>query len=492
MSDFLATISKASGEKSTLRQRICAAVIEGIKSGSLPPGAALPPTRELSRLLRVSRDTVARSYAELHSLNYIESSSTRGTFVKEFPSEKPDRDSKVIETDLGDTALSSYGRRLAEYNKALPFSPDFKVLNFGGPPSDMLPFKRWQANVQKFAKACRVLNYQPQPLGQMQLRLALQSFLLRSKGIKTTAANIAVFSSTLTALNLLFRVLVEPGELVAVEEPGFAGARDAAYGLGASILTVPVDEHGMQVEYLLERNDVRLVYITPCHDPTGAILSLERRKQLINWASEHNAWIVEDDFHGHFYYGKNAEPSLKRLDESDCVIYLSSFWKLLFPLTNIGFCVLPKRLVSVIETTKVQGDGLSDVITQLSLAELIECGYLERHIRRVKRAYSERRHLLIHHLTLAFGKDIRITGTNGSNHIIISFRSFTEQQVFKSAKEAGLPLLSMSSYYADEPKNPEWITDFSCLGEDVIKTVISRMLEILQPSKKMVPKNLDH
>ncbi|MDR3612630.1 MAG: PLP-dependent aminotransferase family protein [Candidatus Obscuribacterales bacterium] len=461
------------GHKNSLRKQICRKLIASIESGEYPPGSPLPPSRELAEKLGVSRDTVVRSFADLQSMFYIESSSTRGFYVS-----KPSTDQRVLVKPKlpasGSVRLSDYGERLLDDHKKFLFTPDFSNLNYGAPPRELLPIRRWQLHIRHYANATPQLNYRPQVLGISPLRESMAGFLNRSKNLGCVRNEVILFSGTLSAMNLLCRLLLNPGETVAVEEPGFGGIRNIASEHGATLLKVPVDREGMIVDVLNRNGDVRLVYITPGHhDPTGSVLSLERREQLIAWAKNNNAWIIEDDFDGHFQYEKSPLPCLKAIDKDDRVIYLSTLWKVLYPLSNIGYCVLPKPLIALVEKVKINADGFSEVLTQQALAAMIDEGYLERYIRRLQKIYRARRSSLLYSLKKVFGQRIVVHGETSGTYCLVTFIDCDESSVLQAAQMSGLPLVSIAGYYFENPPPSQFIIDFSRLDEKEMFEVVT-------------------
>jgi GntR family transcriptional regulator/MocR family aminotransferase len=466
--------------KETLRRQICTHFIRSIESGELPPGSPLPPSRELAKQLGVSRDTVVRGFSDLQSMFYIESSSTRGFFVSRRDYEGATEGARLPEP--GSIRLSAYGQRLLTGRQRFLFTPDFSPLNYGAPPRDLLPMRRWQFHLKTFAESVTQFSFKPEVFGLAELRESMAGFLNRSKMLGCTSNDIMLFSGTLTAMNLLCRLLVNPGEIVAVEEPGFGGFRNIATEHGCELLKIPVDQDGMLVDMLEEASNVRLVYLTPAHhDPTGVVLSEARRKQLLAWAQKNDAWIIEDDFDGHFSYDtKRPLPCLKSLDKNNRVIYLSSLWKVLYPLSSIGYCILPKQLIALVEKVKINSDGFSEILAQRVLASMIDEGYLERHIRRLQNIYKNRRTSLIYELKKAFGHRIAIQGETKGTYSLVTFLDWTDEAILQAARISGLPLISIASYYFEDAPEGEFIVDFSCIPEDEMSKIVLKFGKILQ------------
>ena len=465
----------------SLRKQICDAMINSIEIGELPPGSPLPPTRELADMLEVSRDTVVRSYGDLQRLSYITSSSTRGFSVSFTPGQSDDEPGpRTKGINCNHLQLSAFGQRFAEEPRVYAFSPDFSAINHGAPPKQLLPMRRWNLYLAKYANQFYSLENCTQVLGQARLRKALAGFLNRTKQMNCAIDQVAVFSNTLTAVNLLCRLLVNPGEKIAVEDPGYGGIRNIAYGQGAKLVSIPTDEHGIIVDELYKHDDIRMLYVSPSHtDPNGAVMSLPRRKQLLQWALMNDVWVIEDDYEAHFNYEKSQLPTLASLDKHNRVIYVSSFWKVLYPLTAIGFCILPTSLVPLIERTKVTADGLSELIVQYTLADIIEDGYLERHIRKVRKLYQSQRTELIFNLKKNFGQQIQIPCEKSGTHTLVRFFDWSDARILYASQASGLPMLPTSSYYFEPNSKGEFVIDFSCLQADEIEYLIAQFREKL-------------
>lgn len=469
-----------------LREQIRDHFIGLIESGQLSIGAFLPPTRELAADLGVSRDTVVKAYNELESLSCIKSDSTRGYFVARNGAERNRESSyefgghcqsETKEDRSIINRLSAYGRQVAKHSpeqreSEFPLSSNFADFNYGGPDPALLPTRRWREGLRLYADYVGKLNRHPETLGQIALRSALAGFLFRSKQIQCSQDQVAIFSNTHSAVMLLCRLLLDCADVIAVEDPGFGGIRNIARTLGLEILPIPVDGEGLVVDRLLQTEKrVKLVYVTANNqEPTGATLSCERRQKLVSWAKENDAWIIEDDFDGFFHYGRNSLPALKAKDADSNVIYMATFWRALFPLSTLGYCVLPRQLIKLIEKSKLEIDGVCDSLAQLTLADMIEDGFFEKYVRRLQKSYSGRRSALIKSLQNAFGAGIEIVGPGSGTQLFCRMPGYEDQIVLQAAAETKYPLISASAYFMVKPILPVYLFDFSCLDESEIES----------------------
>jgi GntR family transcriptional regulator/MocR family aminotransferase len=265
---------------------------------------------------------------------------------------------------------------------------DFRV---GIPDAALFPFDTWR---RILAAESRLHGHAPgsyaAPGGLPRLREAIAHSVAYGRGLRADPDEVVVTSGTQQALDLVARVLVEPGDVVAVEDPGYGFARELFASHGARVVPVRVDAEGLVVDELPE--DARLVYTTPSHQfPLGVALSLTRRRRLLAFAARHDAAVVEDDYDSEFRFSERPLEPLHALDESGRVIYVGTFSKSLLPSLRVGYLVAPPTLVDALLAAKQLSDGFGPVQPQAALARFLEEGLLARHVRRAAKVYAERR-----------------------------------------------------------------------------------------------------
>lgn len=356
-----------------------------VQTGVRRPGKAVPSSRELARDLRISRNTVIQAYDRLIGEGYLEASARRGLFVSEFLTERNLRRTGPITAPA--TLPRSVMQRSSEQASApVPFRPC-------QPDVRLFPLPLWN---RLRARALRIhstslLNYQSQlTLGFPALRRSLATYLRESRGVQCDWRQIAITTGSQQALYLLAHLLLKSGSRVAMEDPGYLGARFAWQQAGALLSPVPIDSDGMRLPQD-KRFSADLVYTTPSRQfPTGACLSLPRRLALVEFAARAKAWVVEDDYDSEFRYSRPPLPSLQSLDSSGRVIYVGSMSKVLFPSLRMGYVVLPASLVEKFAALRTVLDDHGPLIDQATLAEFIEVGAFHAHIRRCRTHYGER------------------------------------------------------------------------------------------------------
>ncbi len=456
-----------------------------IESGRLKQGSVLQPSRVLADSLGVSRDTVLHAYAHLKALGYAKTHGTKGTFVSQIR-QKPLR-ATVDSTTRNELSkqISPYALSMTKRARYHPISPDFHALNYGGVPKDCLPLNRWRELIRNRCKPSEFKNlqYDMEPLGRAELREALSGYLNRTKQIACTEYDIAIFNISFNAVALLSRLLMREDDVLAIEDPGFGGVKNVASYHNIQTIPIRVDQSGLVVEELAKsKRRVKMVYVTPDHqDPTGITMSLARRKDLLKWAQENDAWIIEDDYDGFFNYGKALPPSLKSMDDSGRVIYLSTFWQVLYPLTTICFLVVPPSLMPILEQSKIQTEGVSETMIQLVLADILKDGYLQKHTRKLEKTFKLKRNILMHELKLALGADISIQSQSGGVTCLFRYEKRKEKDVLKAAQIAGLPLISIADHYLTKKQKGEFLAYFPGLSsdKDQIKNVVKEFCDQL-------------
>ncbi|MFC4590229.1 MocR-like pyridoxine biosynthesis transcription factor PdxR [Sphaerisporangium corydalis] len=401
------------------------ALREAVRAGRLAPGTRLPPYRSLAADLGLARNTVADAYAELVAEGWLTARQGSATRVAQRP-----RTQRPV--------------RVPAKAPAGPSDPEHN-LRQGQPDAASFPRATW------LASARRALNTAPNeafgpgdPRGRPELRRALADYLARVRGVRTDPDHIVVCSGFAHALRLLFGGRVLRGPL-AVESYGLAFHRSIL--TAASVRTHPltVDEHGARTAELPTARGVSTVLLTPAHQfPSGGPLRPERRASVIDWARTGNGLILEDDYDGEFRYDRQPVGAVQGLDP-DRVLYIGSVSKSLSPAVRLGWMVLPGHLVDEVLRAKGEREAWAGVLDQLTLADLIDTGSYDRHIRRMRQRYRRRRDQLV--TTLAErAPHITLTGIAAGLHAVLRLPGGTEQTVVKAAAWQGIALDGLSAF----------------------------------------------
>ena len=393
--------------------RIYRQLRDAIVDGRLRPGERLPPSRELAATLTVSRTTVTAAYERLTAEGFLTGRVGAGTFVR-----------SVTTAGVAPTAPRQ-GVRPRPVWRGLAAEPapetagpparyDFRV---GVPDPALFPLATWRRLVAAELRAA-TLRRSPyrESAGLPELRDAIARHLALSRSVRAGADDVLVTQGAQQALDLIARVLVEPGDRVAVEEPGYVPARQVLRAAGARISAVPVDAEGIDVDALPA--DARLVYVTPSHQfPLGVAMSPARRYALLDWAARHRAVIVEDDYDSEFRYGARPLDPLQSLDTAGRVVYVGSYAKTMAPMLRLGFLVAPASLVPALRTARRVADWHGDPVVQAAMARFIDEGLLARHVRRALRTYATRREALLTALATHLGDRLSVVPSAAGLHV---------------------------------------------------------------------------
>lgn len=471
--------------KNSLQQQLFALFKEAIENGSLSPGEPVPSTRELCKRLGLSRVTVLLTYNRLIEQGYLESKQSFGTFVR---SSIPPIKSQVRPIDfspLNPQTLSQYAQRLIEQPPDNCSSANQPTLCFGLPPTDFLPIRKWKQLLTKAVPEVVGID-SIDGLGDLVLRASIADYLKRSRSINCSAQQVAICSNSQSALALLSQLLLNEQETAIVEEPGFGAARQCLTAYGANVRTVPVDAHGAVLDNLKSHPagfaaQPKLVYLTPSHqDPTGAILSLERRKHLIEWNRCTKAWIIEDDIDCEYRNGSAFAPAIISLDDSSRVIYINSFWRTLYPLCSLSFVVLPLVLVDSFAKLKMLKDRCPPPVEQRALAHCINNGILEHHIRKTSAVYSSRRRALVSTLARTFGARVTIAKHSGALNQLLAFNlDCDDNMILSCAESAGIKMVSTRDYYIGDAPSSEFLVSFGHADEESTTKMISQFARLV-------------
>jgi GntR family transcriptional regulator/MocR family aminotransferase len=310
-------------------------------------------------------------------------------------------------------------------------------LRTGLPDPSLFPRKRWrQLAAQSLRVADRMLAVYSHPGGLRRLRVAIARQIALSRGIDASADDITITCGTQQAIDLVAKVLVAPGDEVALEDPGYAPPGWLLRCLGAVVRGVPVDEQGIVVDSI--PSSTRLVYVTPTHQyPLGPTMTLSRRTALIEWAEQHDAAIIEDDYDGEFQFRGRPTEAIQTLDRSGRVVYIGSFSKSLSPALRIGFLVTPPSLTRSVQAAKFLTDWHAPSLTQAALARLIDEGTFARHLRRAVRLYEERHDAVVQAVQRHLDDHLEILPTDGGLHVAAKARAATVEAMHEVVARAG-------------------------------------------------------
>ncbi|WP_245442622.1 PLP-dependent aminotransferase family protein [Methylobacterium terrae] len=463
--------------------RIGADLKAQIADGTCPPGSALPSTRALAAELGVSRTTVTAAYDQLIAEGYLETRPGGRTRVA--AGLRPDPGPREAAA-APPQRLSAFGRRILAMpppDDAPAPAIDFRTGDLSGEDFPALAWRR-ALNAALLRRPAR-LGY-GDPRGLPELRAALQAYLWRARGLRCGLDQIVVVNGSQQGIDLCARLLVDPGDRVVMEEPGYRAARGVFSAAGAAIVPVPVDADGLRTGDLAAIGGARLAYVTPSHQfPLGGVLPAARRQALLDWAEASGATIVEDDYDGEYRFDARPVEALLGLDRTGRVIYVGTISKTLSPQLRLGYLVVPPALGAAFAEAKRLADRQAPGLEQAALARFLAEGGYERHLRQVRRRNAERRAALLAALAESFGPAVRVEGAAAGLHLVAWFPQVPagrEAAMAAAARAAGIGVYPVGPTYheaANRPDRAGLVLGFAGSGPETIRAGIRRLAAAL-------------
>ena len=471
-----------------LHRQLYDEIRRSILSGRLAKGQRVPSTRALSESLGISRATVTFTYETLLSEGYLEALTGSGTYVcRRLPDELlraknvTGKERPVKSTGKANyKKLSKYGGHLRD-KEWLSYGgeePEIQF-SFGRPAYEQFPLREWQQLYNTHLKKFQMneLDCPSKSKGYPLLREALAGYLSRARAVTCDPEQIIIVNGSQQAIDLVTRVIIDRGDAVGIEEPGYIGARKAFEVQGAQVIALPVDKEGLVVSNLQAMPNLKLVYVTPSHQfPTGVVLSLARRLELLNWAAKTGTFVVEDDYDSEYRYKGRPVPALAGLEHHETVLYIGTFSKVLIPSLRIGYLVVPTSLIDVFSRAKWLTDRHTPLLQQQVLADFINQGHLDRHIRRMRAFYEERRARFVAALEGAFRERIQVLGDNAGINVLVRIETETaDDEIVARAKALGVGIVSTKHFYSGTPTRGEFLLNYGSITEEKLALGVERL-----------------
>ncbi|MDR7134880.1 GntR family transcriptional regulator/MocR family aminotransferase [Lysobacter niastensis] len=467
-----------------LHAQLTRALKTAVFAGRVHQGSRLPATRQLARELGVSRNTVLAAYEQLRAEGFVDGRVGSGSYVT--PPLQALRTMHAVNATLA--PQSEFARRGRLYHDHLRI-PGRRIegvrysFQYGVPLTNPALTSSW-ARELAHAAAYTAPNY-PMTQGLPALREAVCDYLARRRGVQAQPEDVIIVDGTQQAVALAARVLLDIDDTAVIEEPHYSSIREALLIHGAKLHTVGVDEEGLQCEALPEQG-AKLVCVTPSHQfPTGVVMSLARRLELLDYAHRHGSWILEDDYDGEFRYDAQPLAALRSLDEYGRVIYVGTFSKVMFPSLRLGYMVVPAGLRGDFVNAKWQDDFGSPGIEQAALARFMADGGFERHLRRTWKTLKERRSALLDGLRRCSAGRLQINDSHAGMHLVVWLKDRTraEGEAFIArARSLGLGLYPITPYYLDPPDRAGLLLGYCGLSVAEIDEAVERFATCLDES----------
>lgn len=482
--DFLLQrIDRATG--GPVNRQIYQVLRAAILTHQLPAGLQLPSSRELARELAMSRNTVTHAYEQLIAEGYLETRAGAGTFIADTV---PDQIVDVCHNSRSDNDQAGYvgmSNRGAQLIRRAGVSPlQWGAFMPGVPDVTQFPNKIWSRLQNKHWRRLRadLLTYD-QGGGYLPLREAIAEYLRVSRSVNCRTGQIIITTGIHQSIDLAAKLLGEHGDLAWVEEPCYWGTRSVCQSLGIEPVPIPVDAEGMQVPQADASQPPRFIFVTPSHQyPLGTVMSLSRRRLLLEYAAAHKAWIMEDDYDSEFRYGSRPLASLQGLDTHDRVLYMGTFSKTTFPGLRIGFLVVPEALSQAFTTGHSELYRGGQVFMQAILADFMTQGYFASHIRRMRVLYGERLRLLQQAVEHHFGDAIDFSDGDAGLHLALHLpRGCDDLAISREALAAGIITRPLSGYYMQPASARRGLMlGYACVPNEQIAPAFDKLAGIIK------------
>ncbi len=462
--------------------QIAQQIIDEIQRGRLAPSTAMPGTRELAEQLNVNRKTIVMAYDELIAQGWLTSESRRGTFVSAKLPHFSTRSQPSI--DLKQRINESAEPMLAKYATTLETEDIDHLIDFndGIPDTRLIPF-------ETISKAFRHALIEPirsnklgygDPRGMLSLRQALVEMLNMERGLNVDIDNICIARGSQMGIFLAARVLSKANKYVVVENLSYPPAREAFRSCGAKILTVGLDQNGINVdelEALCQKYPISAIYVTPHHQfPTTVMMTAERRLKLLMLAEQYDFMIVEDDYDHEFHFHHHPVFPLASTAHAGRVIYVGSLSKVLAPGLRVGYLVASKEIINQCASEVMLIDRQGNSVTELAAAALLESGEIKRHIRRTLKIYNERRNILIELLKNELGEFVNFESPNGGLAIWLRVNEGIEiNKLVQNALQEKIKILPASLFSESDDNSNGIRLGFGSLNANELTTGVQRL-----------------
>jgi GntR family transcriptional regulator/MocR family aminotransferase len=487
------------GSAVPLHRQLYDGLRQAILGRRLAPGARLPSSRTLAAELGLSRNTVLAALDQLMSEGYVAGRGGSGTFVASaLPDTAPLRSGPALPGPAGKTppdALSRRGQGLTgglAGSAARPVRPAASssipvAFAPGVPALDGFPVDLWARLLARhWRRPPAALALGGDPAGHAPLRAAIADHLRRVRAVECGADQVIVLSGIRQAVDLTVRLLLDPGDSVWLEEPGFAGIRAVLAAADLKVVPVPVDEEGLDVAAgARSAPNARLACVAPSHqDPLGVVMSLRRRLDLLAWARDSRAWVIEDDYHSEYRYAGRPLAAMQGLDRDGRVIYVGTFSKVMFPSLRVGYLVAPPALVDAFKAARGTLDDHAPMTPQPALADFIAEGHYAAHLRRMRRLYQARQQALLGAASRHFSGLLEVAPDEAGMHLVASLAPalatrMDDTTAASRAAAAGIATTALSGFYMGAARRQGLLLGYAAVDEGAIEAAAKRLARAL-------------
>ncbi len=458
-----------------------------ILAGRLHPGTRLPATRDLAEQYGVSRPTIVTAFEQLQSEGYVEGRIGSGTYVTQtLPDELLQAPRTVSQPKIRKQArhLSKYAHRLQPLRRSE--SSRIRAFRANLPALDEFPTALWAQLASRRLKSVSANRLAGgEALGYRPLREAVAEYLNTSRGVKCSADQVLIISGVQEALNRAAHVLLDPGNPVWMEEPGYVGAAAVFRSVGAKVCSIPVDSEGLNLEAGIKRaTRPRMIYVTPGHQfPLGVTMSLRRRLSLLEWARRSRAMIFEDDYDSEYRYSGRPIPALQGLDKSSAVIFAGSFSLVMFPSLRLGYVVVPPDMVDIFAAAASVSTHHPPLLDQVILCDFIREGHFARHVRRMRQLYGERLQVLIDATRERLGGWLELRDVEAGLRTVGWLKGgISADHVAQKAAERDVEVVPLSRYAYGKSRKNGLVLGFAAVNEKELRRGVEELGRVMEGS----------
>lgn len=454
------------GIQTPIYEQIYTAFRQKILSGSLQFGDKLPATRKLAAELSVGRNTVDKAYQQLVTEGYVTAAIGSGFIVNKITPDYHIPGRVNIKIPARDPQPQS-----------VPIRYDFA---YGVIDNSIFPYKQWRKSINTaitLAEASPCINY-PARQGEPALQQSLAHYLQQSRGVRCDASQVIITCGHQHSMEILANMFEHSGRRFAMEDPGYDGVRIVFRNHNYKVIPVPLEKDGISIESLATL-ETDLLCLTPSHQfPTGVVLSIAKRRKLIQWAFTSNSYILEDDYDSELRYDTNPIPSLQSLDNHDRTIYTGTFSKSLSPSLRVAYIVLPQSLMDTYRRYYHRYNSQVSALHQIALADFIASGSYEKHINRLRTFYRKRQNALLTAIQEVFGNTAVVSGERAGMHILLTIKTpLPQDELIKRAENIGIRIYSPIANYiypADCPRS-QILLGFATIPAHKCKSILEEL-----------------
>ena len=482
LSDWLAQRLNRHDESPVYRQ-LHKLLQEAILSRALGAGTKLPSSRVLAMEIGIARNTVTQVYEQLTLEGYVTAGIGRGTFVADTASDEIDTGDAEVSSLIAGGALpvlSARGTRLL--NGAGVFPRQGGAFMPGVPDVTRFPASVWNRIHSKHWRRLQpdLMTYAPAG-GLPVLREVLADYLRAARSVRCAPEQIIITTGIHQSIDLATRLLTDPGDTIWTEDPCYWGVRSILQASGVQLKPIAVDDEGMALSATDLEAPPRLILVTPSHQyPLGMVMSLGRRRMLLEYARQHRCWVIEDDYDSEFRYERKPLACLQGMDP-ERVIYVGSFGKTLFPGLRVGYIVVPRALAASFAMASAELYREGQMVQQAILADFIKEGHLSSHIRRMRMVYKQRRELVLAAIRRRYGAKLPIEGGDAGLHLVLLLPdSVDDHQVAAAALAVDIVVRPLSTYFSRrENARSGLLIGYACVMDERIEAAFEQLADVI-------------